>query len=65
MSTEAKYWPKYCNTFKRIAKSIAIFLLKKYRYWYRNTFIDKVLVVQYICKVLLSSREFIETICIV
>ena len=44
MLTEAKFWENYCNTFKNIAKSIAILLLKKY--WYCNTFIDKVLVLE-------------------
>ena len=60
MSTEVKYWQKYCNTSKCITKSIVILLLKKYRYWYRNIFLDKVLVLvlQYINKVLLTFRGF-------
>ena len=57
MLTEAKYRQKYGNTFKSIAKSMAILLLKKNHFWYRNTFINKVLilVLQYIYKVLLTS----------
>ena len=57
MSTEVKYRQKYSNTFKSIARSIAILLLKSYRRCYCITFIDKVLVLvlQYIYKVLLTS----------
>ena len=53
MSIEAKNWQKYYNTFK----NITILLLKRYHYWCRSTFIDRVLVLvlQYIYKVLLTS----------